>query len=190
MITKYVKKLTEIVEEQYNLYRYNDEDDPNLSKQIRKYWEDIGENFPGVKKAWSAVFVSWCIKKAGATKTEFKFHPRHAAFVHKAIENADKNQGVFRGHDISSYAPGLGDIIQNNRSDNSFDFDFAKKNKKYLSHSAIVIGKGTDRSGNYVMTIGGNESNTISKKRIQLLSDGLIKQRNNNPYICIIQNMK
>lgn len=30
---------------------------------------------------WSAVFVSWCMKHAGASVSEFKFSAAHSAFV-------------------------------------------------------------------------------------------------------------
>jgi hypothetical protein len=117
-------------------------------------------DFPGVKTAWSAVFVSWCVKKAGATGKEFAFAAAHAKFVKAAIGNALKGVGVFRGLQIDQYAPKVGDIVQNNRSGNKFTYDFARTHSAYESHSAIVVEVGVDHDGHYVMTIGGNESDS------------------------------
>ena len=190
MATAYVKKLVTIAEEQYNSYHLESESDVELSKQIRKYWTDLGFSFPGVTTAWSAIFISWCIKKAGATGEEFLFNPAHARFVHAAIQNAIQDTGVFRAYPYQAIEPGLGDIIHHNRGNKRYDFEFAKKNKAYESHSAIVVERGTDAKGNYVLTVGGNESDSVRKKLIRLDKQWKIIAREINPYICIIRNMK
>lgn len=190
MATAYVKKLITIAEGQYNAYHFESESDKGLSRQIRKYWTDLGFSFPGVMTAWSAVFISWCIKTAGATEKEFFFSSAHSRFVHVAIENMREERGVFRAYPYQEIEPNLGDIIQYNRGNKSYDFEFAKNNKAYESHSAIVIEKGTDINGNYILTIGGNESDTIGKKLIRLDKKWKIVERAINPYISIIQNLK
>ena len=70
------------------------------------------------------------MKNAGATAAEFKFASAHSKFVFKAIKNAQNNTGVFRGRPITDYAPKIGDIVQNNRNGNSFDFVFAKGHRQ------------------------------------------------------------
>ena len=49
---------------------------------------------------------------------------------------------------------------------------------------------GEDESGPYALTIGGNESDSVGRKIVRLTSDGLIRQRDTNPYMCVIQNLK
>ncbi|MEH6306811.1 DUF2272 domain-containing protein [Olivibacter sp. CPCC 100613] len=190
MVTAYVKKLVTIAEEQYNSYHFESESDVELSKQIRKYWTDLGFSFPGVTTAWSAIFISWCIKMAGATQGEFLFNPAHAQFVYVAIQHAIKQTGVFRAYPYQEIEPNLGDLIHHNRGGKHYDFEFAKHNKTYESHSAIVVEKGTDVQGHYVLTIGGNESDSIRKKLVRLDDQKKIISREINPYICIIQNQK
>ncbi len=114
----------------------------------------------------------------------------HSRFVHQAIQNGLSNIGVFQAFDISTAAPQVGDIIQNNRLGNKFDFSFARTHQAYASHSAIVVMGGQDEGGNFVMTIGGNEGDTVGRKRVQLSAPGLIKQRTSSPYICVIKNLK
>ncbi len=189
MASSFAKKLAATAQNQYDLYHFDSENDPGLAKQIEKYWTDLGLKFPGVDEAWSAVFISWCVKQAGATKAEFNFNPQHSQFVYTAIQNALNNVGVFRAFAIDDYAPSIGDIIQNNRGGNDFDYDYAKTHKSYISHSAIVVETGTDFKGGYATTIGGNESDSIRMKLVRLNNKGKIVQRDNSPYICVIQNL-
>ena len=139
---------------------------------------------------WSAVFISWCVQQAGATKAEFKFAMAHAVFVNQAIKNASNGVGVFHGLDITAHAPGVGDIIQNNRGGNRFDFAFAKTHTSYLSHSAIVIEVGQDTLGRFAFCVGGNEDDSIRRTVVRLNAQGFVKQRDGNPFICVIRNLK
>jgi hypothetical protein len=129
-------------------------------------------------------------KKAGASANEFVFAASHAKFVKAAIQNALKGDGVFRGVEIGQHAPQLGDIVQNNRSGNKFTYDYARTHSAYESHSAIVVEVGVDHDGHYLMTIGRNESDSIRRKLIRLNKKGLIIQREVNPYIYVIQDLK
>jgi hypothetical protein len=190
MPTTFAKKLAATAQKQYDLFHFDSENDPPLANQIEKYWTGLGLDFPGVETAWSAVFISWCVKQAGATQAEFNFNAMHSQFVFTAIKNATNNTGVFRAFDIADYAPQVGDLIHNNRDGNTHNFAFAKTHKSYPSHSAIVVEVGTDSQGGYAMTIGGNESDSIRQKLVRLTASGKVKQRVLSPYICVIQDLK
>ncbi len=190
MPTPFALKLAGIAEDLHTKYHMQNENDPELGKEIAKFWKDSGLSFPGVGTAWSAVFVSACVKRAGATKAEFKFADSHSTFVNQAIKNADAGTGVFRGRDVAIYAPKVGDIIHNNRNGNSYNFAYARKHDSYFSHSAIVVETGTDSNGRYALTIGGNESDSIRRTIVRLNANGLIKQRTSNPFICVIEDLK
>jgi hypothetical protein len=188
MQTVFQKKLATIAQGQFDRFHLLRENQPPLSTQIKAYWQDLGFRFPGVGVAWSAVFVSWCVKNAGATAAQFKFAQAHAKFVHAAIANAQAGTGVFHGRRPSEYAPKIGDILQNNRSGHRFDFDFAKNNSQYESHSAIVIEVGTDNRGRYLRTIGGNEADSVGMKEVRLSPRGLVKN-NDGLYIAVIETL-
>lgn len=189
--TAFAKKLVDTAQQQYATYKNMDEAESQLCKQIQKYWTELGFKFTScVSVPWSAVFVSWCVKQAGATASEFKFAQSHSVFVNKAISNTVQNTGVLRGRKITEYTPKPGDIIHNNRGGSTHDYEYAKKHADYASHSAIVIEVGEDLNGKYALTIGGNEGDSIRVKEIRLDKNGLIKQRKVNPYICIIENLK
>jgi len=187
----FAKRLALIAEEQHTRFHLVDEADPELCKQIKRYWDDLGLGFVScVTVPWSAVFVSWCVKQAGATAEEFKFAAAHSVFVHQAIKNASTSSGVFQGLDIGAQAPGIGDVIQNNRGGAAHDFAFASTHKNYTSHSAIVVEIGEDSTSRFALTVGGNEGNSIRKTIVRLTPGGLIKQRASNPFICIVKNLK
>lgn len=190
-MTPFAKKLAKIAEQEFDDYSSFHETTPTMQTRIRGYWTKIGMSFPGVATPWSAVFVSSMVKDAGATGSQFKFAAAHAKFVHAAAQNAATGSGVFQAFDVSAYAPRVGDIIQNNRNGNAYNFAYAKSHSAYESHSAIVVEEGTDGSGRYVRTIGGNEGDRVGEKVVRLNNSGLIKQPSSTPkyYISVIQNL-
>jgi hypothetical protein len=191
MPSSFATRLAAIAEQQHTKFQFVNEADPALCKQIEKWTTDIGFTFESCTDvAWSAVFVSWCVKQAGATKDEFKFAMSHSVFVHQAIKNAAANTGVFRGREITAHAPAVGDIIQNNRDGQTFDFAFAKTHSQYKSHSVIVIETGQDSQGRFAFCVGGNESDSVRRTVVRLTPAGFIKQRAGNPFICVIENLK
>lgn len=187
-MTPYAKKLASVAINEFLKFRYMREQESALAKQIENYWQGIAA-FSGVDEPWSAVFVAWCVKQAGATAGEFHFSVRHSEFVYWAIQNQSNNTGLFKGHDVTTYAPKVGDILQNNRSGNRFDYAYAKANQKYISHSAIVVEVGSDSKGNYLRTIGGNENDSVGMKEVRLDTKGYMKNAS-GIYISVIENLK
>lgn len=180
------KKLAKIALQQYDRYHLVRENQEPLASQVRAYWAALGIPFPGYDTAWSAVFVSWCVKTAGATAAQFSFSQRHSQFVYRAIQNAIGGTGIFFGREIGAYAPDVGDLLHNNRKGNSFDFAYAKTHQKYESHSAIVVEVGSDVAGRYLRTIGGNEGDSVGLKEVRLDARGLVKN-SDGLYISIVE---
>jgi len=187
----FAKRLATIAQDQHSRFQFTNEADPRLCKQIKKWTEEIGFTFNScIAVPWSAVFVSWCVKQAGATPAEFKFAMAHSVFVNRAIKDAMSGQGVFHGLDVSAHPPNVGDIIQHNRGGNRFDFAFARTHTDYVSHSVIVVEVGQDTEGRFAFCIGGNESDSIRRSVVRLNAQGFIKQRDGNPFICVIKDLK
>lgn len=168
------------------------ETDEPLRSRIDKYCTDIGVAPPQDISdfAWSAVFVSWCVKTAGATADEFKFSTMHSVFVKAAIQNALKSIGVFRAWPIEQYAPKVGDIIQRNRSGGDITYGQAKTKTSYPSHSAIVVEVGVSGGRKFARLVGGNERDSIRITRLWLTESGHVQQADGDPYICVIQTLK
>jgi hypothetical protein len=188
--TPYVGQLVSITRRQHEQFHEFGENDGPLRAQIRRYWEELGFEFPGVSTAWSAVFVSWCVRTAGAASAEFRFSTAHSRFVFRAIQNQLAGTGLFRGRQLSEYGPKPGDIIHNNRNGQRITYTFAANHEAYESHSAIVVEVGEDDRERYALTIGGNEGDSIRTKRVVLTEEGFVRQRERDPYICVIQNLK
>lgn len=187
----FARRLATIAEQKHDRFHFVNEADPTLCRQIQKWTTDIGFTFTSCTAVpWSAVFVSWCVKQAGATKAEFKFAMAHSVFVHQAIKNAVNGQGVFQGFDITAQGPEVGDIIQNNRGGNRFNFAFARTHANYMSHSAIVIEVGQDTQGRFAFCVGGNEQDSVRRTVVRLDAQGFIKQRSGNAFISVIKNLK
>ncbi|OTP68152.1 hypothetical protein PAMC26577_34725 [Caballeronia sordidicola] len=157
-----------------------------MMSQINRYWKDLGFHFPGVQTPWSAVFVSWCVKTAGATEVEFAYAKAHSEFVYQAIANTKKGVGLTKAFPPAEYAPQPGDIIQNNRSGNDYDFAFAASHRSYESHSAIVVEVGSRGTERYAKTIGGNESDSVGMKEVPLDKEGFINDVH-KIYISVLQ---
>jgi hypothetical protein len=184
-------RLAQVAQEQHSKFQFMNEADPVLCKQIKAWTEEIGFPFESCTEVpWSAVFISWCVKQAGASKAEFKFAMAHSVFVHQAIKNADKGTGVFQGFKFNAKAPAIGDIIHHNRGGKNFSFEFARKNAEYPSHSVIVIETGRDAQGGFAFCVGGNESDSVRRSVVRLDDRGFIKQRPGNAFISIIKNLK
>lgn len=192
MATSFARNLAALAEAEFDQFHGFHETTAKMARRINWYWTYLGLAFPGVGTPWSAVFISSFVKRAGASASEFKFSARHSEFVHQAIANAKNGVGVFRGHMISAYQPQIGDIVQNNRNGNHFDFNFAASNTQYDSHTAIVVEEGTDGSGRYIRTIGGNEADTVGERVVRLTSNGLIRQPAADPnrFVCVIETLK
>jgi hypothetical protein len=189
-MTPFQQNLVDVARGERDRFSGVHETHPDLHRRIDQYWRAAGAAPPADPTAepWSAVFISWCVKTAGATAAEFKFATAHSQFVHAAIANADNNRGVFRGRRITEYAPKPGDIIQNNRAGN-FSFDHARNHASYKSHSAIVVEVRPIEGVPHAITVGGNEDDTVGEKQVRLEPSGLIRQ-NGNRFICVIENLK
>jgi len=169
------------------------EADPELCAAIKKWTKGIGATFVSCTSnnhPWSAVFVSWCVKEAGATAAEFIFSTQHSVFVHKAIKDADNGAGLFHGRRISDHAPNIGDIIHHNRGGATFTFDDARQSSNFPSHYVIVVDTREDELGRFALCIGGNESDSIRTTKVRLTPRGLVRPRGRNPFICVIQTLK
>lgn len=195
MPTPFAQKVAATTLEQFDRFHRLHESDPELFKAIKKWNRDLklAPDFDPVGQPWSALFISWCVFAAGATVSEFKFALAHSQFANQAIRNADGGTGVFRGVPINQAAPQLGDIIHHNRGGKTFDFEFARTHRSYISHSAIVVDDApglTDSDGRFVLVVGGNEGDSVRATKVRLTAKGLIKPRAISPFICVIKNLK
>jgi len=184
-MSKFTNRIASIAQAEHQKFHLLRENQPPLSARIPAYWSATRSAFTSVEVPWSAVFVSWCVRQAGAGDGDFAYSPQHSAYVHAAINHLPSSAG-FNGHDPATYAPKVGDILQNNRAGNSFDFSFAQQKKSYVSHAAVVIEVGNDSLGRYLRTIGGNEGDSVGLKEVRLNANGTVRNAS-GLYIAVLE---
>ena len=184
-VGEYAQRLAQVAIGEHKTYAGFPEDDETLYERIYETYladlkiadpkDDLGWSMPTDISAWawSATFVSWCVLQAGATQKEFDFSIRHAIYIKSAIANADNSAGVFRARKITEYAPQVGDLIAGNRGGGSVTYSQARNLDSYNSHTAIVVELTVENGVRYAVTIGGNETDSIRRKRYALRHKGV-----------------
>lgn len=161
----------------WNLPTVKKESSSSMESTLRKYWEEgAGSKFPGYSTPWSAVFISYLMKKAGAGK-DFPYSASHHTYIVQSIKNKLLGTGVFQGYKMNEAKPEIGDLLAFPRQ-SGVTYDTTKY---YSSHTDLVIA----HNGDHLITIGGNLSNTVKKTKVDLDANGYVK---NPKYIAVIKN--
>jgi hypothetical protein len=141
---------------------------------------------PSVNAHYSAVFISWCMRTAGAPKEEFPAVVGHWQYAEWAAANAKNLSGIFWARRVENYAPVPGDLIHFNRDGGRVDYDWILGGRGgYAGESGIVVGFD---DGTAVVVIGNKEpEGNIGLDKVPLTQSGLVLQRNSNPFIAVIE---
>lgn len=161
------------------------------SALVAKYWQEEPLNEPDrngcTKVAWSAAFISWCIRQAEVPLDKFPYSGAHHTYIRWAINNAKgKKQGkLYYGRRVGEYAPKPGDLIAQWRKEKETDPDpdvsyDHQPDGSYYSHCDIV----TEVNDSQVLSIGGNVSDKVSESSFALVG-GLLKP--SKRLICIME---
>ena len=143
---------------------------------LEDYWlTGVGSKPPGTNwweaVPWSAAFISWVMKKAGAGK-DFNYSAGHSYYTVAAKENALKNNNnMFKAYPIAKVAPRVGDIVCAARASSGATYENIKGGMN--THCDIV----TSVQPNKIFAIGGNVSDSVSQKPITTDSNGRINAK-------------
>ena len=122
------------------------------SKRFERNW---WTNVP-----WSAAFISWVMKKAGAGK-DFNYSASHSVYTSSAKENALKNNNnLFEAYPVTKVVPRVGDIVCKSRANSGATYDNIRPGMN--THCDIV----TSVQPNSISMIGGNVDNSVSQKKV------------------------
>jgi hypothetical protein len=189
------------------------ETDPTVRDILIEYWmKGSGRSLAAAKTeinkrtAWSATFISFCVKKALAASgspAKFAFSASHSEYAGAAILNVvnGKAPPAFFGlppTGAGAAAPEVGDIIGVTRTGNIDDYAdallAARRDDRYFSHFDIV----TEKKSGKIKRIGGNVSNSVTEKSLALTGAGLLPilpfkfdaagQVLSGPFICVIKH--
>ena len=84
---------------------------------------------------WSAIFISWCMRSAGANVTEFPPVQAHWEYVMRAMA---ASASLFVARSIANYAPQPGDVLHLNRDFGTITFERARMGH-YPSEGGILV---------------------------------------------------
>ena len=127
-----------------------------LKSRIGVYFDALDETYDGgdTEIAWSAAFISFMVRLAGAGH-HFPYHMLHSVYVHHLIRNKVLGVGVFRGYAPTELLrPRLGDIVATNRQNKPpITYAYASANKSFFSHCDILTEVAADGT---ITAVGGN----------------------------------
>ena len=156
------------------------ETNPRTRRVLQDYWKTgAGANFsedqlgdPAFQKAhpWSAAFISWVMRTAGAGNA-FKYSPAHAAYTRAAIDNRlANNSNPFKAYRITELAPQVGDLVCKSRAGSGAAYENIKPGMK--THCDIV----TEVRPDNLTVVGGNVNNSVARKTLRSDANGRIAE--------------
>jgi len=153
--------------------------------------EEVGKG----SNAWSAAFISWIMKEAGAGN-KFKRDASHSVYIRDAIQKR-KNQifdAPFIAFKIDEVTPEVGDLVCASRAEDEGKVTY-DTTRQYSSHCDLVIAK----RANEIDMIGGNVDNSVSKTTIEIDAQGKVllngktlvngTPRKQRPWFVVIKNL-
>ncbi|MFZ4986203.1 MAG: DUF2272 domain-containing protein [Blastocatellia bacterium] len=151
------------------------ETDPAVRQRLNDYWV-TGTGSPRYEKdwpskvPWSAAFISWIMRKAGAGQA-FHYSAAHVNYIIAARKNRLENSpNPFKAYRTTEVAPRIGDIVCREREGSNASYDNLRPGM--LTHCDIVV---EVRPGS-IVTIGGNVSNSVSQTIVRTDPRGLVTQ--------------
>jgi len=162
--------------------------DPELEDRIACYGRSIGiGDVASFQQHYSAVFLSWRMRKAGASETEFPPEISLWKYAQFSARNAETQQGVVRARRMEAYAPQPGDIVHVNRNNGKVKFDHILVGG-YFSESGVVV----DIVPGKALIVMGNQEpcGNVGTEELALTDSGLLIQRGRNPLIAVIEVLK
>ena len=161
------------------------ETQPEMKPALQKYWrtvlnEERVEEFIQKRRAWSAAFISWVMRAAQAGGA-FRYNSYHSVYVAaaKRWREAEDNS-KFWAYRITEAKPELGDVVVNDRrrpgTTKCYGTNYDNVgNGLPASHGDIVVE--IDHIQNRIRVIGGNVSDSVGAKWIDLTPQGYLPPR-------------
>jgi peptidoglycan hydrolase-like protein with peptidoglycan-binding domain len=123
--------------------------------------------------AWSAAFISWVLRKAGAG-SNFAYNSYHSTYIAAAYKNQQqRSANPFKAYSRTQVAPRLGDLICTTYTSNGVrppaDVSLVRANTPGY-HCDIVV----QSTGGQLTVVGGNVGDTVGTKSVKIDSRGYI----------------
>ena len=157
------------------------EADEGYWQRVGDYWRAVDRDLTGkdTDEAWSAAFISYVMKEAGAG-SRFFYSEWHAHYIREAIrarQTGDASYG-FWGYRLSERAPMVGDLVGYSRQDG---VDFENQPEVYKSHTDLVVAV---RPGE-IDVIGGNVEDSVTRKTLATDAKGKLIDKHHNWFVVL-----
>lgn len=124
-----------------------------------------GVRYTGDPPAWSAAFISYVMRRAGAGPS-FRYSALHADYINAAA----RNEGGLRAERPETYAPRPGDLICMGRMRaREMRFDQLPA-PRFFGHCDIV----TEIAPGQITVIGGNVQGSVTMKHVPVTDQGML----------------
>jgi hypothetical protein len=191
--SNFKKKLIDLTNVEFNKWNKNGvkikEGANDTITDLRNYWKTgagiIKDDNYYINNAWSATFISYLMKLAGA-ENDFKYSSSHSVYIRDAIKNRKENNSKkFKAYKPNEVSIQVGDLVCYPRQ-SGINYDTTSP---YMSHCDLI----TQIDGNNAVGIGGNVSNSVSKSNYALLNGKIDKAKDKNGFggvFTVIKNLK
>lgn len=155
---------------------------PGLWQRVGEYWwlgqdagsresgwtskyDEFGQLYQGDAPAWSAAFVSYVMRSAGAG-SRFPYSPLHADYINAAVQGT----GILRAERPEAYAPHPGDLICVSRGRaRSMRFEDLS-GTRFFGHCDLVVAVQPGQ----LTTVGGNVNGSVTMKHVPTNTAGML----------------
>jgi len=123
--------------------------------------------------AWSAAFISWVMRAAGAG-TAFSYSGCHATYIKAAKTNRTSvSSNPIKAYRVTEFAPRLGDLVCKCRESCEANYDNVGTGTGCMpTHCDVVV----EISPGSIRTIGGNLSDSVGSTPVSIDSQGRVTQ--------------
>ena len=163
---------------------------PGMWQRVGEYWwlgqnagtkeedwtskyNEYGTPYSGDAPAWSAAFISYVMRTAGAAD-RFTYSPLHADYINAAA----RSEGGIRAERPDAYAPQPGDLICTGRgASRNIRFESLPA-PSFFGHCDLV----TQALPGQLVVIGGNVDASVTMKHVPTGPTGLLAEPGGQPY--------
>jgi hypothetical protein len=154
--SNFKKKLVKLANDELAKWKNKKEGNATTIQELRNYWKQgagvTASDSYYINNAWSASFISWLMKTAGAGD-KFKYSSLHSDYIQAAKQNRKKNIKTFQGYRKTEKPVSVGDLICYPRQA-GVTYDTGGG---YFAHCDLVM---AIKPGEAV-GVGGNVSDTV-----------------------------
>lgn len=175
------------------------ESDAAFGTRVAHYWLAFKprEGGPGKLRyddgsllPWSAAFISWLMKSAGASERQFPPAELHWFYIRDALDGAPRSG--LEALDAATTPPHVGDVICAPR-DAAADtpsglaqwraLPRAQRSRRWAWHCDLVV----DNAPGELGAIGGNVSDSVTWTRAPLREGGLLQPTTERPWTVVLR---